>query len=248
MKTPRKYQLWTNSHGNLDAHPPGVKWVTFDTVEVTRRKPSHRFALDSGRIFTYEVLDGFTGSNRRGWSPILIPIIHLDQMPLFRRLVTQYQRQADKQKSKRKREYARLCKTPEYQAKLAERRELRRARDAARREAEEQANLACRDCGLPATAVGRMLASNLRDIREAHSDWLKDAYHALEHSLSHGIMADWQKGRPTPNFYHSLCLAIGAYRRHEKTNYDEELDSLREAGFSWDEARSHARELCCRTN
>ncbi len=106
---PQKYYLVTNSYSNLDNYPKDKKWIRFREVEINRRKPSHRYALYSGRIFSYDVVVGWNGSNRRGWSPILESIIHLDQMSLFNRLVARYQKQKEKEKAKTKREQARLA-------------------------------------------------------------------------------------------------------------------------------------------
>lgn len=101
IQKPRKYHLVTNGYSNLDNFPKGKKWIRFEYAGISRRKSAHRYALDSGRIFTYEVLVDWRGSNRRGWSPILESIIHLDQLPLFNRLVTRYQKDRERVKAKR---------------------------------------------------------------------------------------------------------------------------------------------------
>ena len=110
MTTPKKYYIPTNSHGNLSSFPKDKKWVRFTHADINRRKPAHRSALQSGRIFYYEVCEGFTGG-KYGWSPLLAPIIHYDQLPLFHRLVSQYEKQKARQKKKQSRNRARLKKS-----------------------------------------------------------------------------------------------------------------------------------------
>ena len=239
MPKPKKYYLRTNRHGNLDSQPKDKRWIEFGAAGLNRRKASHRHALNSGRIFTYEVCVGFNGSNRRGWSPVLESIIHLDQIPLFRRLVAQYEKQKEREKSKTKREQARLRKTPEYRAAERERQEIRKQKQVERLAETDRQNRVCVECKIPADSIGRILVRELRDVREAHPDWLDDAYHALAYSLRHdGVMARCLDG-DGPGFHHALCLAIGAYRRHEFTNYEDLLDN----GLDRDTARAFAEQI-----
>ena len=236
---PKKYSLTTNKYGNLDSQPTG--WVTFAEAEVTKQSKHHRIALESGRIYTYEVLRGFNGGSRHGWSPILEPIIHRDQLPLFSRLVAKSQtasRKEAKIKAKGRRIKAKLQATPEYQEQMRVR--AVEARAAMRKQREEQLteirklNALCEEVDLPPDKAGRLLAEGLRDIKAAHSSWLDDAYQAiLDGERYDGIMKQYLSGgEPLDFFYHDLRKAIGAHRRHNHTNYDD----LLEKGYTREEA------------
>lgn len=237
---PKKYNLTTNRYGNLDSQPTG--WLTFSVAGVTKQSKHHRIALASGRIYTYEVLRGFDGGSRHGWSPILEPIIHRDQLPLFHRLVAKSQAASKKEAKIKAKARAKLLKTPEYQQELEARRQKRRDAAAAlkkrRREQaieEQRLSILCKEAGVRSDKAGRLLAKGLRDIREAHSSWLDDAYQAiLDGERYDGIMKQYLDGENEnwSYFYGHLCKAIGAHRRHNHTNYDD----LLEKGYTREEA------------
>jgi len=238
--TPKKYNLKhrLNSHGNLDSKPTG--WMTFSDAGVNRKSTHHRKALESGRIYVYEVLMGFDGDSRYGWRPVLDPILHRDQLPLFRRIVERSQAASHKVARVKARARAKLRKTPAYQQDMEDRKRRRREQI----QEDQRLSGLCLEVGLPPDKAGRVLAKGLRDIREAHISWLDDAHEAVLDGERHGgIMKgylaaarDWSvfasKQDYCDNFYHYLRLAIGAYRRHAYTNYDD----LLQEGYTRDEA------------
>ena len=250
MAIPKKYQLKNqlNNYGNLDNQPSG--WVTFSDAKINMHSKHHRDAVRSNRIYTYEVLRGFDGGFRRyGWKPILESIIHKDQLPLFRRLIAKSKAASKKAAKVKAKARARLLKTPEYRQDLEARRQKRRdaaaalkARNAEKEIEDQRLNLLCREVGIRADKAGRLLAHGLRDIKEAHPHWLKDAYEAvLDGERYNGIMKQYLCGEldqlhPSDAwiFYHDLRIAIRAHRRHRDTDYDQLLDE----GFDRDEARS----------
>lgn len=80
-----------------------------------------------------------------------------------------------------------------------------------------------------------MLQSHLRDIDEAHQEWLQDAHDALAYSIKNkGIMHDWLNDRIDIQFYDALRRAISAFRRHNYTDYEE----LLQLGYDRDDALS----------
>lgn len=237
---PKKYSLETNRYGNLDSQPTG--WMTFTDAGITKHSKHHRAALESGRIFSYEVIRGFHGGSRHGWSPILEPIIHRDQMPLFWRLVLKSQDASKKQAKIKARVRAKLVKTPEYQQEMEARRKKRRDAAAALKERrkeqaaeEHRLDMLCKEAGIRCDRAGRLLAWGLRDITEAHPSWLDDAYQAiLDGERYDGVMLQYLDGRNEDRsyFHYHLCRAIGAHRRHNDTNYDDLLAK----GYTRDEA------------
>ena len=245
---PKKYTLETNEHGNLDSQPVG--WITFEEAGISKRSRHHRAALESGRIYLYEVLLGFDGGRsdgRYGWRPILEPGIHRDQMPLFDRLASRSRESAAKTAKAKSRKRAKLLKTPEYQRDMEERRQAReaakQAREKRRIEGEKKEQVLsdlCEAVGIPPDEAGRLLAEGLKDIKEAHPSWLSDAYEAvLDGERYGGIMKKYLHGaldqlHPSDRwyFYDDLRIAIRAHRRHHYTNYEE----LLEKGYTREEA------------
>lgn len=261
MAIPKKYQLQLNEYGNLDFVPN--RWKKFPDAEISTRSKYHRQALKSERLFTYKVLTGFRGGDRYGWKPVLVGIIHQDQLPLFWRLVTKIKSDAKKESLKREKAFRKYQKTPEYQQELQEKRKRREQAIERRREQEEEQQqqfdkikLLLREIGIhweqelpclwqmekkneieTSLKFWILLAENLLDIREAHPDWLSDAHAAMWDGVIHrGIMLnhiDSGLEEYAGDFHTDLCIAIRAHRRHRDTNYDELLDE----GFDRDEAR-----------
>ena len=224
-RKPKKYDYdnKTNDYGNLTFCPKN--WISFDAAEINKKKKTHKIALESKRLYTYQVLAGFTKSGRF-FNPVLYEIIHKDQLPLFQRLVKQAEKDISQEKEKAKK----AKQTKAYKIKAKEKREQRL------KHKQKLVNL-CIKVGIEPNKYGLLLADNLDDITQAHIDWLFDAYSALKYSIENkGIMYKFLKNYRDCEgltFYDALCIAIKAYRRHEYTDYD---DLLRQ-GISKETAR-----------
>jgi len=224
--TPKKYKLLKNSYGNVESKNIPKGWINF---EENKRSKHVRYALNSGRIYTYERMDGFN-KTRGGWKPELTTIIHTDQLPLLARLIAKSKRESEKAKKKNaakrktkayKEERAKAICDAEKKAVEAEKR-----RERLRRKAKQ--------IGLPMDRYTILLIECLYNVDEANRNWLREAYRALRYSLENkGVMHFWQKSKGEMEFYHSLCLAIGAHRRHNNTDYEY----LLRAGLSKEDAR-----------
>lgn len=106
-----------------------------------------------------------------------------------------------------------------------------------RREERKRLRNLCSEVGLECDVAGMKLVEGLRDVREADKDWLRDAYNAISYSqrkvgsVMYGVQAS------DSYFYENLCLAIGAYRRHIYTSYEQDLRD----GMEYEEAREKVR-------
>lgn len=230
---PKKYQLETNEYDNIPAgQVPWKHWIWLDEAGISARKPSHRVALENSRVYTYEVFRGFKGSGRR-WSAVTCRIIHRDQLPLFSRLVAR----AEKDAAKLREQAKRRRKTKAYRAEARQGKAHAETVEAERQARRAELDTLCESVGLPADAVGRLLASRLSDVREAHPGWLATAYDALAYSLRHGGIMSSEQAQEE-HFYDSLCLAIAAHRRHTETDYDD----LLRAGIPREDARASVLE------
>ena len=109
--------------------------------------------------------------------------------------------------------------------KTKEQKEGEIAAKLAKKQAKEKMTADLAQLGLPDDKYSGILFGQLRDIHEADSDWLTDAYRALRYSMQNrGIMSTYFSDEGCEmDFYESLGLAIHAHRRHTQTNYDQLL-------------------------
>ena len=106
-----------------------------------------------------------------------------------------------------------------------------------KKETEASLNTLCEKVGLPQDEYGRVLADNLRDIQEASSNWLQEAYIVVRDKSDEKGTVLWTYFHDNDQeltFYQALNLAIKAARRHNDTNYDQ----LLKEGFSREDARA----------
>ena len=108
-------------------------------------------------------------------------------------------------------------KTKEYKEELERKRRIRERRQKSIQQLGELAE----EVGLPNNWYSRTMAEELRDIREAHPEWLHEALDAFEENYERGgIMKRRWDQTMEPDFYFALGKAISAYRRHKYTSYD----------------------------
>ena len=219
-RVPKKYQLPINGYQNVKSED-----VTKDWIHIDLKGDKGKALKESEKLYFYEVIYGFedTGYRRFRYKPIIGKVMHKDQQPQLEREVQRIKKARQKYK-----------KTKAYQKELEEKRQRRERR----KENIQHLGKLAEEVGLPNNWFSRTMARELRDIREAHQEWLHEALDAFEENYERGgIMKRRWEHTMEPDFYSALGKAISAHRRHKYTSYDyidkrgmdqDEIDMLKQ--------------------